>query len=88
MSQSIHITQLKSSSKLFGRYITNGDLPGGKFKSGEEIEVYSNYSQRLYIISKDFRVINIKNEYFGKYIFTLQDWRNMKIEKIIKNELF
>jgi hypothetical protein len=73
---------LMMNSKLYGEYYTI-ELKD-YFNYGELVKVYSHYSYRLFTIGKDDKIFKIHHSEFGKVFFTKEDWRNKKINKIIK----
>jgi hypothetical protein len=73
---------LINNSKFYGEYYTL-ELKD-YFSYGELIKVYSNYSLRLFTISKDERIYRIHHTEFTKVFFTKEEWRNKKLNKILK----
>lgn len=73
---------LITKSKLYGEYYTL-ELKD-YFSYGEIIKVYSHYSYRLFTISKDKKIYRIHHTEIGTVFFTKEEWRNKKINKILK----
>jgi hypothetical protein len=73
---------LIKKSKLYGEYYTLALKD--YFSYGELIKVYSHYSYRVFTISKDKKIYRIHNNDFGRIFFTKEEWRNKKINKILK----
>jgi len=73
---------LIKKSKLYGEYYTL-ELKD-YFSYGELIKVYSHYSYRVFTISKDKKIYRIHHTEFGTVFFKKEEWRNKKINKILK----
>ena len=73
---------LISNSKFYGEYYCKSlkDF----FNEGDLVKVYSHYSFRLFTIGKDKKIFRIHHSYFGTTFFTKDEWRNKKINSILK----
>lgn len=69
----ISTDKLVSNSKIYGEYYFNGGL----------VTVYSHYSYRLFLLHNN-KIYCLDNSDFGNTIFTKKEWRNIKINTIIK----
>jgi hypothetical protein len=70
------------NSKFYGQYYTKKVKEF--FNEGDLITVYSHYSLRLYTIGNSGRIFRIHHTDFGTTFFTISEWRNKKINKILK----
>jgi hypothetical protein len=70
------------SSKLYGQYYCN--KVKDFFDEGDLVDVYSHYSLRLFTYSKTGKLFKIHHADFGTTFFTKDEWRNKKINKILK----
>jgi hypothetical protein len=70
------------NSKVYGEYYCK--KVKDFFDEGDLVTVYSHYSFRLYTIGKTGRVFKIHYTDFGSTFFTKDEWRNKKINKILK----
>lgn len=73
---------LKSNSKFYGRYYCK--KVKDFFEEGEIVDVFSHYSYRLYTVGKQSKVFRIHHVDFGTIFFTKEQWRDKKINKILK----
>ena len=76
------IEALIKNSKFYGEYYTL-ELKD-YFSYGELIKVYSNYSYRIFTIGKNDKIFRIHHTEFGTFFFTKEEWRNKKLNKILK----
>jgi hypothetical protein len=72
-SISSFVNQIICNSKIYGEYYFNDEL----------VTVYSHYSYRLFIIINN-DIHNVSNEDFGTTLLTKKEWRNRKINTILK----
>lgn len=73
MSISSFVNQIISNSKIYGEYYFNDEL----------VTVYSHYSHRLFIIVNN-DIHKVDNDDFGTTLLTKKDWRDRKINTILK----
>jgi len=73
---------LMMNSKLFGQYYCK--KVKDFFDDDDLINVYSHFSYRLFTIDKTGRIFRIHHVDFGTIFFTKEEWRNKKINKILK----
>lgn len=73
---------LKLNSKFYGEYYSKKIKDF--FEEGDLVTVYSHYSYRLYTVNKQNRILRIHFSDFGIYFFTKEEWRNKKINKILR----
>jgi hypothetical protein len=73
---------LKMNSKIYGEYYTKEIK--GYFDEGSLVTVYTNYSLRTFTIDKNENVFTIQHLDFGTIFFTKEEFRNKKINKILK----
>ena len=73
---------LISNSKFYGDYYCKSlkDF----FNEGDFVKVYSHYSFRLFTLGKDKKIFRIHRVDFGTIFFTKDEWRNKKINSILK----
>ena len=73
---------VKLNSKFYGEYYCK--KVKDFFEEGDLVTVYSHYSYRLYTVNKQNRIFRIHYVDFGTIFFTKEEWRNKKINKILK----
>ena len=73
---------VKLNSKFYGEYYCK--KVKDFFEEGDLVTVYSHYSYRLYTVNKQNRIFRIHHVDFGTIFFTKEEWRNKKINKILK----
>lgn len=73
---------LMMNSKFFGEYYCKGVKD--YFVDGDKVIIYSHYSYRLYTIAKNKKIFRVHHTDFGTTFFTKKEWRNKKINKILK----
>jgi hypothetical protein len=73
---------LKMNSKIYGEYYTKEIKE--YFDEGSLVTVYTNYSLRKFTIDKNENVFTIQHLDFGTIFFTKEEFRNKKINKILK----
>ena len=73
---------VRTNSKYYGEYYCKNVKDF--FNEGELVTVYSHYSFRLYTTSKQNRIFRIHHTDFGTIFFTKEEWRNKKINRILK----
>lgn len=71
-----------TNSKYYGDYYCK--KVKDFFEEGDLVTVYSHYSYRLYTTNKQKRIFRIHHVDFGTIFFTKEEWRNKKINKILK----
>ena len=73
---------LISNSKFYGEYYCKSlkDF----FNEGDLVKVYSHYSFRLFTIGKNKKIFRTHHTDFGTTFFTKEEWRNKKINSILK----
>lgn len=76
------IDELVKNSKYYGQYYCKKEKDF--FDEGDFITVYSHYSYRLFTIGKDKKIFRIHHLDFGTTFFTKDEWRNKKINSILK----
>jgi hypothetical protein len=76
------IDELVKNSKYYGQYYCK--KVKDFFDEGEFITVYSHYSYRLYVVNKQKRIFRIHHVDFGTIFFTKEEWRNKKINSVLK----
>ncbi len=81
MNKSMHEILIQSS-KEFGEYFTK--KLKGFFEEGQSVKIYSHYSLRLFTIGKNDEIFRVNRNDFGTIFFTKDEWRNKKINKILK----
>lgn len=70
------------NSKFFGEYYCKKIKDF--FNDGDRVSIYSHYSYRLYTIGNNKKIFKVHYTDFGTTFFTEQEWRNLKINKILK----
>lgn len=73
---------LMMNSKLYGEYYCKEVKDF--FNEGDKVTVYSHYSYRLFTIGKNKRIFRVHQTDFGTTLFTKDEWRNKKINSILK----
>ena len=73
---------LKLNSKFYGKYYCK--KVKDFFDEGELIDVFSHYSFRLYAVGKQNKIFRIHHVDFGTIFFAKEEWRNKKINKILR----
>jgi hypothetical protein len=76
------VDELVTNSKYYGEYYCK--KVKDFFEEGDLVTVYSHYSYRLYTTNKQKRIFRIHYVDFGTIFFTKEEWRNKKINKILK----
>lgn len=70
------------NSKIFGEYYTK--KVKGFFEHGDLVKVYSHYSLRLFTIGRNEKIFKIHHTDFSTTFFSKQEWRNKKINLLLK----
>ncbi len=73
---------LLKNSKFYGEYFCS--KVKDFFDEGDVVKVYSHYSLRLFTVGKKGKIFKIHYVDFGTTFFTKDEWRNKKINKILK----
>lgn len=73
---------IKMNSKFYGEYYCK--KVKGFFEEGEFVTIYSHMAYRLYAVGKENKIFKIHYTDFGTVFFTKDEWRNKKINKILK----
>lgn len=73
---------LMMNSKFYGEYYCN--KVKDYFNEGDKVIVYSHQSYRLFTIGRNEKIFRIHYTDFGSTFFTLEEWRNEKINSILK----
>lgn len=73
---------LMMNSKFYGEYYCK--KVKDFFDDGQIVTVYSHYSFRLFTIGKNKRIFRVHYTDFGTTFFTKEEWRNKKINSILK----
>jgi hypothetical protein len=73
---------LMMNSKFYGDYYCK--KVKDFFDDGQIVTVYSHYSYRLFTIGKNKRIFRIHHTDFGTTLFTKEEWRNKKINRVLK----
>jgi hypothetical protein len=73
---------LMSSCKPYGEYFSK--KVKDFFDEGDKVTVYSHHSYRLFAVGKNDKIFKIHHVDFGTTFFTKEEWRNKKINKILK----
>lgn len=76
------IDELVTNSKYYGEYYCK--KVKDFFDEGDKVIIYSHYSYRLFTIGKSKSIFRIHHVDFGTTFFTKDEWRNKKINKILK----
>jgi len=74
--------ELLNNSKFYGEYYCK--KVKNFFDDGDFVTVYSHYSLRLFTLSKTGKIFKIHHTDFGSTFFTKKEWRDKKINKILK----
>jgi hypothetical protein len=80
--KSMHEILVQSSTKEYGEYFTK--KLKGFFQEGQIVKVYSHHSYRLFAIGENNNIFRVHHTDFGTLFFTIDEWRNKKINKILK----
>lgn len=70
------------NSKLFGEYYTK--KVKDFFEDGDLVEIYSHYTLRLFTIGRNDKIFRVHNTDFSTTFFSKEEWRNKKINLILK----
>lgn len=70
------------NSKFYGEYYCK--KVKDFFDDGKLVTVYSHYSLRLFTIDKNNKIFKIHHTDFGTTFFTKDEWRDTKINCILK----
>jgi hypothetical protein len=73
---------LRINSKVFGQYYTKKIKD--YFDEGQLVTVYAHHSLRIFTTDKNGNIFKIQHPDFGTIFFTKCEWRNKKINKILK----
>lgn len=73
---------LLMNSKFYGNYYCK--KVKDFFNEGDLVTVYSHYSFRLFTMSDSGKIFRIHHVDFGTIFFTKEEWRNKKINKVLR----
>lgn len=73
---------IKMNSQFYGEYFCK--RVKGFFEEGQLIKIYSHFSLRLYAVGKNDEIFKVHYTDFGTTFFTKDEWRNKKINSILK----
>ncbi len=80
--KAMHEILVQTSTKEYGEYFTK--KLKGFFQEGQIVKVYSHHSYRLFAIGNNDNIFRIHQTDFGTIFFTKDEWRNLKIKKVLK----
>lgn len=73
---------LMMNSQFYGEFFTR--KVKDFFDDGDKVTIYSHFSYRLYTLGKNNKIFRVHYTDFGTTFFTKDEWRNKKINKILK----